>query len=438
MKSFLVLVSLLISVAFGKTSVITLLDDDVSTHPLCQGKDLLGCQKAQVNVDAILDNDPLCFPAGITMHKTATSEEDTGTKVIHLEASNRNSSVGLATITTDKIVTLDIDTAHGKDYSLVNCGPDCYLWRTINETFYHHLDFSLTGVNRTGESNRELDPVLAKLFEESRQSNQQVVITVKLYYTTALRNSGININAVLESKVIQTNTIMSNSDIPITFRGLCPELMSISESGNSLAILNRAQQYFGSLPALYDGADLSILMTLGCTPDACGRASTINVINPTFPTLGNTRFAWAATSVGPLYTFAHELGHLMGGQHDRGQLGCGSQCLGTPYGYLVQGLPYHTVMAYGTNTNPNAIPYFSTPTLSFPTGQPIGTSMNDVRSTLLSVRFAVSQLGNDQCGRGCFNVQTPNNCNYWSQQGYCQQTYVAYMRANCAFTCGFC
>ncbi|TRY73969.1 hypothetical protein TCAL_02213 [Tigriopus californicus] len=241
---------------------------------------------------------------------------------------------------------MDVDTAFGKDHNLVNCGPNCYLWRTINETYYHHLDFSVTGTNVTSNSERKLDPALAQLLEESRQSNQQAEITVKLYYTPALRNSGANVKAVLESKIIQTNHIMQNSQIPITIRGLCPQLMDVSEQGLSEDVLSSGlNYYFGNLAALYDGADLSYLMTLGCTPDACGEASTINVINPTFPIRGNRRFAWGATFEGPLYTFAHELGHLMGGQHNRERLSCGSSCSGTPFGYLVRGLPYFTVMA---------------------------------------------------------------------------------------------
>lgn len=228
------------------------------------------------------------------------------TKLSHLkfQATDGNSSMGMLLITTENIVTVDVDTVHGKDYNLVNCGPDCYLWRTINETFYQHLDFSRTGTNGTVESveDRKLDPALAQLLEESRQSNQPVEITVKLYYTTTLRNTGVNIRALLESKIIQTNTIMRNSLIPITIRGLCPELMDVSETGSGADLLNRAQQYFGNgnLAALYDGADLSILLTHGCTFDACGWASTINVINPIFPQLGTIRFAWVGSSFGPM------------------------------------------------------------------------------------------------------------------------------------------
>lgn len=87
MKSWLVLTSLIMHGAVAGSSVITLLEDDVSEHPLCQAQDILACAKAQVDVDAILANDRICFPDDITMNKTETSEEETGTKVYQLKVS---------------------------------------------------------------------------------------------------------------------------------------------------------------------------------------------------------------------------------------------------------------------------------------------------------------------------------------------------------------
>lgn len=67
------------------TSVITLLEDDVSDHPLCQDRDLLACQKAQVDVDAILNNDPLTFPPELLLKKALSYDDESGTRIIELK-----------------------------------------------------------------------------------------------------------------------------------------------------------------------------------------------------------------------------------------------------------------------------------------------------------------------------------------------------------------
>lgn len=197
--------------------------------------------------------------------------------------------MGLITITTDNDVILSIDTAYGRKFDLVNCGPDCYLWRTINATFSYHLDFSLPGLNRTS-LDRTLDPAIAELLEESRQSNEQVEITIKLYYTPALSANTPNLRAFMERQIIETNLVMQKSNIPITLRALCSELMNVREGGTGYQFLKRGERYFSTFDRLYDGADIAILLTFNCAPDACGWASTINVINP----IGGQpiRFAW--------------------------------------------------------------------------------------------------------------------------------------------------
>ncbi|XP_059079401.1 uncharacterized protein LOC131877672 [Tigriopus californicus] len=434
MRSILALFSVIVHVVTAGKSFITLLDDDVSSQPLCHTEDLLVCQKAQVDVKVFMKNNVITFPPNITMKKTKSSIEKTGTKVIQLRDIDGKSSMGLITITIENFVILKVDTVHGKTYDLVNCGLDCYLWRTINATFFDHLDFSRPALNRT-EFNRKLDPAIAQLMEESRQSNAQVVITIKIYYTRALWTITPNLLGVIENKIAETNAVMQNSYIPITIRGICPQLMDVSESGNARQFTNRIELY-RPLNQLYDGADLAMLMTVNCRPGACGFASTINVINT-----GGIRLAWSPTFAGPSYIFAHELGHLLGGEHDRTELGCGFRCSGTAHGYLIHGLRYVTVMAYEPDGGQyEVIPYFSSPNIVSRNGLAFGTPVDDVRSTILSLRFAISRLGNDQCQRWCFNRVNWQYCFGWRELGYCENTSqnFVYMRENCALSCGFC
>eukprot|EP00094_Tigriopus_californicus_P008901 TCALIF_08581-PB protein Name:"Protein of unknown function" AED:0.35 eAED:0.44 QI:25/0/0.33/1/0.5/0.33/3/0/137 len=84
MRSILALFSVIVHVVTAGKSFITLLDDDVSSQPLCHTEDLLVCQKAQVDVKVFMKNNVITFPPNITMKKTKSSIEKTGTKVIQL------------------------------------------------------------------------------------------------------------------------------------------------------------------------------------------------------------------------------------------------------------------------------------------------------------------------------------------------------------------
>lgn len=216
----------------------------------------------------------------------------------------------MITVTTDDVVTVNVETVTGLDYNLVNCGPDFYLWRTINETFYNHLDFYPTGQNLTKRADRKLDSVWTKLVEESRSSDKVYVISIKVYYTPTLQRSGTNVRALLANLVTEANVAFENSKIPIWIRAKCPEVMNVYESDTAETRLTDAASYFLSLESLYDDCDLAILLTSTCSYDACGAAATINVIDPSFQVFNRPiRFAWAATNTGPRSdTFIPQIG----------------------------------------------------------------------------------------------------------------------------------
>ena len=85
------------------------------------------------------------------------------------------------------------------------------------------------------------------------------------------------------------------------------------------------------------------------------------------------------------FTFAHELGHVMGASHDKAEAGNGITPYSYSYGYVNKTARFRTVMALDhTCVSPEAcprIPYWSSPDIKV-NGQRLGLSSADNRKTL--------------------------------------------------------
>lgn len=85
-------------------------------------------------------------------------------------------------------------------------------------------------------------------------------------------------------------------------------------------------------------------------------------------------------------TFAHEIGHLMGAQHDP-FVNDDNPHFDYGYGYVDPNNQWRTIMAYGNACNNCArIPYWSNPNVNHPiTNQPMGTSSEHNNARVLNI-----------------------------------------------------
>ena len=226
---------------------------------------------------------------------------------------------------------------------------------------------------------------------------EESVIDVAVVYTSTLREQilggttpATKIAAVkdyIDLTVAEANMIFANSGVHLRIALVAVEEVAYTEV-NSLTDLARLRSpddgYMDEVHALRDrvAADIVVLLHIDRSGTA-GKAYIMNTVSSAFASS-----AFAVFSSGGGSTFAHELAHIMGLQHDRYTACTGTRCRPVTfpyaYGYLNrQGLrpdaPYdkrwYTLMATPTQA---ARPFYRVPRFSNPeqthSGDPFGSA----------------------------------------------------------------
>jgi peptidyl-Asp metalloendopeptidase len=176
---------------------------------------------------------------------------------------------------------------------------------------------------------READPLEAVLPSESLASDSVVmadagdVVDVMVVYTaTAQQHAGgaAAMTNLINLSVSETNTSYINSDIALRLRLVHTVQVDYTEVSNFGTNLSNLRVGTGGgltgVAALRDqyGADLVTMLIHPTSPSACGIAYVMTTVSTAFSPFGYSVTDTACLS--PNFTFAHELGHNMGAQHD--------------------------------------------------------------------------------------------------------------------------
>ena len=219
--------------------------------------------------------------------------------------------------------------------------------------------------------------------------DEQSVIDVAVFYTSAAReNTGgtDEIATVIDLMVAETNMAYMNSGANQRINLVAAEeVVGYRETNDLVTDIARLRSpsdgYMDEIHDIRDtvAADIVLLLVGGRS----GRAYQLHV-----PSTSSESSAFGVVNAYSTYTFAHELGHIMGLHHDRYQA-CGSNCNSFtrfPYafGYVNQealepGAPdtafWRTIMAYPNQCGRcSAILRFSNPDQIYPDpgGDPLG------------------------------------------------------------------
>jgi hypothetical protein len=226
-------------------------------------------------------------------------------------------------------------------------------------------------------------------------ADSPVIRVLTLFEQTASAYFGSDAAAEAEiaATINELNEAYTNSGISQTVASAGIVRLDYTSSGDSGTELDRLTDHDGYIDQAQDlrestGADLVVLVTTFA--DACGRGYLYN---------GNSAYGYATVAAscarGNL-SYAHELGHNMGGGHGNGD-GGGSFAYSNGYRDPVNG--FRTIMAYDSGGCCARIPHFSSATatyLGLPTGsatQDNARTLNETASVVAAFRGAGSPPG---------------------------------------------
>lgn len=244
------------------------------------------------------------------------------------------------------------------------------------------------------------------------------VIDVLVVYTQAA-SAGGDIRSEIQLAVDHMNSSLSNSNISLKMNLVHTEMVDYKETGNALTDLNRLGRsgdgYMDGVLSLRDhyGADLVALITESMN-NWCG----LGMTNDSTPD-EDVAFHVTRRTCLTYGTFAHEVGHNLGMQHESYQDASGG-AYSYSHGYVDTTNKFRTIMSYGTRCNELSIScpridYYSTPDTGVKyDGKAVGTNSDDRgnetdnRQTAINTktsiaRFRQSKSASDEdVSEGCF------------------------------------
>lgn len=198
-------------------------------------------------------------------------------------------------------------------------------------------------------------------------SSSDPVIDIMVVYTPQSASASGNIQSLINASIQSTNETLHNSGINASVNLVHSAQVNYTETGNMVTDINRLHGtndgYMDVVHSWRDqyGADIVVLLT--ATGQYCGIAYWIEV-----PSSDAFAISRNDCSVGN-YTFAHEIGHLIGGRHDNDPA---SSPRAYAHGYVYSPAYWRTVMAV-VQSGINRIPYWSNPNKTYG-GVAMGTS----------------------------------------------------------------
>lgn len=220
-------------------------------------------------------------------------------------------------------------------------------------------------------------------------------IDVLVIYTTAVKNSlggDIQAQAFAQQAIDSTNTAYINSKIRQRVRLIAAQETTLAEVGSLQTELSNVRND-ATVANLRNQVNADLVAMLSNTSDACGYGYLMGSANP----LNGFTVTSRTCAVGNL-SFAHELGHNMGSQHNPENGSNPSYPYG--FGHYVNGV-FRSVMSY-VDPCPNGCtrrPYFSNPEIvfsGFPTGidnaRDNARSINNTADTIANYRYSGKSL----------------------------------------------
>lgn len=201
-------------------------------------------------------------------------------------------------------------------------------------------------------------------------------IDVLVAYTPSARaavGGTAAMQALITLAVAETNQAYQNSQVTQRLRLVHAYETTYTEAGFSsdlTRVRGMADGYMDEVHALRDTYAADEVVLIINTASACGLAYLMNTVSSTFATSAFAVVHYDCAT--GYYSFAHELGHNMGSEHDRANAFSPEGAYTYSYGYQSPTNLFRTVMAYNCAASDcPRVQYFSNPEVTY-SGQPTG------------------------------------------------------------------
>lgn len=237
--------------------------------------------------------------------------------------------------------------------------------------------------------------VLAPLIVAFPALGLAATVTVMVIFDPTARGSIISPDGFAQFDIDRANASLSQTNVPDRFQLAYTHPIGFAHPSGEAAIKAwiRTDPQIQSLRNQY-AADTVVLVTAasGFAPDdVCGSAANTDVPNYLFSEskfMAIVRFGCTASTSAVAVTFAHELGHLLGAQHEAGAPG-GSSGRSYAHAWVNTSVQKQTLMAssdVACGAGCETVPQFSNPALNFP-----GTSVIAGNAATADNRRAVDE-----------------------------------------------
>ena len=318
------------------------------------------------------------------------------------------------------------DDATDSEVALVIQGPDVLgsIRRGAEVYKVHPLGDGLTAVYRYDTSRlRRHPPGWGRFMRRNERMRRQApqapaasgaaadtgdVIDVMVAYTPAARAAAGNIDTFIQFAIDNAHRIYRNSGIGFRLRLVHKYQVSYTEHSDMGTDLDRLTDFDGMMDEVHGlrdryGADLVALIVGRSSNGTCGIAWVPDFGR--YPDSDLSRLGFSVTAhnceTATVHTFAHEIGHNQGANHDPDNTCESPPCRLRPpptfpyrYGHCNTAEGWHTTMSYSRSSTRGdcgrEIEYFSSPILDF-RGTPTGdAARRDNRRVLLETARLVA------------------------------------------------
>ena len=392
--------------------------------------DLIGLRALLAAPNLMVDQDgrPIGTPPTFTLAlfddisvrlvKLDATEDDFG--LVSLRAVLAGDVSGTATLVIDRDTVTGSIKVGGRYFSILGAGEgrhrvfelDAAGVRTVKDDARRPF-----GLGESGERaavTRVIEDPLHGAAGRERQS-ADTTITLMVSYTPAASQVIPNIKSAIALAVSDTNTVLSNSQIPAEIRLVGIDRVDYAENGATMAEvlddLTNGVGDFDRVQRTRSALRADLVSVVSRTSDACGLAWLNDELDSRFAS-NAARFgaSLVTANVGgtclATNTLAHEIGHNLGAEHDRFAV---TDDVPGPskfnYGYVDLTGRFRDVMSYDdecdqANVSCEEIPFFSNPALMYQ-GRPIGVAADQpaaadvsrkIRATVANAARLDSQL----------------------------------------------